>query len=85
MMVWESKYTPLQNYLTKLHTNNVSLGFEAIEKILGFTLPKSAYRYPAWWGNNLQNSRHTRAWMDINWRTYNLNLTAQEVGFFKLG
>ena len=82
-MVWESKYVPLQNYLAKSVASNLPLSFEEIERILGFALPKSAYTHQAWWGNNVQSSRHTRAWMDIGWRTSNLNLETMRIEFVR--
>jgi hypothetical protein len=47
------KYTPLEHYLRDLPIDQkeVTLSFGHIERILGDTLPPSAYRYQAWWAN----------------------------------
>ena len=77
----ESKYTPLQKHLETLKQSSWTATFSDIESILGFKLPTSAYRYAAWWGNHVQNSRHTKAWLDVGWRTDDLDLGKQVVIF----
>jgi hypothetical protein len=46
------KYRPLGDYLVKQNEVSVSLTFQEIEQILGFTLPLSAYNHRAWWANS---------------------------------
>jgi hypothetical protein len=66
------KYAPLENYLRELpHSiKEVSLTFEEIEKILGFSLPTAATRYREWWANQTDVSRRpqARAWTAAGFR-----------------
>ena len=77
----DSKYAPLSRHLEKLGKESWKASFADIERVLGFKLPDSAYKYPAWWGNHVQNSRHTRAWMDVGWHTDDLDLGSETVKF----
>ena len=54
-----------------------------IEKILGFGLPKSAFKYNPWWAN--QNGHHpqARAWCDAGWEASELDLVRKRVKFTK--
>jgi hypothetical protein len=65
------KYTPLQDYLEGLPSNQaeVTLSFEGTERILGDKLPRSAHDHRAWWANE-QDGMHTHAhaWMDAGWK-----------------
>lgn len=79
--MFESKYAPLQVHLKNLSSSSWKTSFDKIEEILGFTLPHSAYTYSAWWGNHVQNSRHTKAWMDIGWEVHDLDIHAQTLTF----
>ena len=58
-----SKYDPLKDYLRNLPSERSRkwLTFAAIEKILGFNLPPSAYDYKAWWNNESGDSAHSHA------------------------
>lgn len=60
------KYMPLNVYLTELARDEVTLTTNEIERILGFTLPASAFRHSAWRTNTPTHSQ-ARAWMDAGW------------------
>lgn len=47
-----SKYQPLNDHLTELKGDFVSLSFSEIEVIISDQLPNSAFKYRAWWTNN---------------------------------
>ena len=81
MNMEDSKYLPLQKHLQNLNGKSWRATFEDVEVILGFKLPHSAYTYAAWWGNHVQNSRHTRAWMDIGWEVQDLDLANETLTF----
>ena len=57
--------------------------FAEVEAVLGFRLPDSARRHPAWWANRKSGSGHShaRAWQEAGWQTGDLNLTAETVVF----
>ena len=63
-----SIYDPLKDYLTNLPTEKSRkwMTFAAIEKILGFKLPDSAYSYKVWWNNESGDTSHSHAksWME---------------------
>ena len=65
-----SKYAPLQKFLEQQRSMRVVLPMEEIEKIIGDTLPKSAYRYVQWWSNsNTSAHPYSRAWTDAGFHT----------------
>lgn len=61
----KTKYEPLGDYLAALAptTNNISLSFADIERIIGDELPPSATDHREWWANQERGSRapHWRA------------------------
>ena len=76
-----SKYHPLFLDLKARKEDEWNPSFQQVEAILGFALPRSARKYPAWWSNNKQRSRHSKAWLSAGWRTENLSLTAETITF----
>jgi len=56
--------------------------FAEIISIVGEQLPRSAFRYPAWWGSD---PKHTQAvWLNAGY-TASPNLTAERVTFTRPG
>jgi hypothetical protein len=60
-----NKFIKLTEYL-KQSQDQITLDFEQLEKIIGFALPKSAFKYNAWWSNSGQ--RHSNAWTDAGYK-----------------
>jgi hypothetical protein len=60
------KYEPLQTYLAGLsaETQDMTMAFAQIEKILNAELPPSAHKYRPWWANEY---RYVRAVLAL-WR-----------------
>ncbi|KIL53443.1 hypothetical protein KP77_04190 [Jeotgalibacillus alimentarius] len=58
---------PLQNYLKKSTSSHVALTFNEIEIILNAPLPKSAYKYKAWWVNSRNAHSHASTWLEANY------------------
>ncbi len=58
-----TKYEPLEIYLGSQSRTiqEVSLSFKEIEGIISNTLPRSAYEYRAWWGNQRETSSRPQA------------------------
>ena len=54
-----SKYEPLNSYLNSIKMKSILMTFTEIEIVLGFNLPASASKYPAWWDGA---SQHTQAY-----------------------
>ncbi|MDP1697711.1 MAG: hypothetical protein Q8L45_08005 [Xanthomonadaceae bacterium] len=57
------KYDPLHQHLRQLprQTNEVTLSFADIERIIESRLPKSASDFRAWWGNQVKISNRPQA------------------------
>lgn len=65
----QGKYFPLYEYLSKQHERHIVLTFEEIEEILHANLPKSAYKYQAWWGNTRSGTYvQAAAWIEAGFR-----------------
>ena len=79
------KYEPLARYLATLKGDSWTATFAEVESKLGFTLPRSAYEYPAWWSNQ-KGSGHSQkeGWQSVGWETGELDLGAQTVRFARL-
>ncbi|MEQ8269105.1 MAG: hypothetical protein RH982_18090 [Parvibaculum sp.] len=80
-----SKYDPLRHHLNRLKFKRWRASFDDIEHVLGFRLPASAYKYPAWWANESSSSRPVQknAWQSVSWQTEELDLTGRQVTFVR--
>ena len=76
------RYEPLARFLADKDEPRWQASFADVEKVLGFPLPKSARRYPAWWANQ-NNGGHsqTAGWQGAGWRTRNVDLAEERVDF----
>ena len=79
-----SKYNDLKHHLMNLRDDQWETSFEEIENLLGFSLPNSAYKHPAWWSNTSEGHSHAQSWLDAGWQTSKLNLKARKVCFLKM-
>jgi hypothetical protein len=76
------KYEPLKRFLSNVSDDSIDADFVQVEKILGFDLPKSAYRHQAWWANELHGSHsHARSWQEAGWETSQVDLASKKVRF----
>jgi hypothetical protein len=77
-----SRYQPLADFLAAQKGDSWEASFVEIEACLGFALPQSAYKYPAWWANqNGAGHTQTRGWRSVGWRTTRVDLDDQKVCF----
>ncbi len=76
-----SKYQNLEEYLCGFPTGQWRPKFKEVEKLLGFSLPASARKYPAWWSNDAKGHSHARSWLDAGWCTENLDILGERVTF----
>lgn len=77
-----SRYEPLAQFLAAKKSDSWDATFEEIERRLGAPLPRSAYRYPAWWANQSgPGHSQTRGWRSVGWRTRDLDLEGRRVRF----
>lgn len=87
------KYDPLRHFLESLPRaqQQVTLGFQRIEDLLGEPLPPSDREYEQWWTGgrvkrgridaNWQDQVQQRAWEDAGWTVDELNLGLKSVTF----
>ena len=77
-----SRYEPLAQFLASKKADSWDASFAEIETRLGAPLPKSAYKYPAWWANqNGPGHSQTHGWRSVGWRTCDLDLERRRVRF----
>jgi hypothetical protein len=62
------KYDPLREHLSLHGGQSITMSFGEIEKVLGNTLPKSAWDHQAWWANSRFTHVHAEAWLDAGYR-----------------
>ena len=82
MVKINSKYYPLERYLQNSRKKCEGLTFSEIEKILNFQLPKSAYKYEAWWSNDKYHVQ-AKSWLNAGWKSCCLDMGKQRIVFKK--
>jgi hypothetical protein len=75
------KYEPLEKFLKRHRPGRWRVAFRELESLLGFKLPQSAFKYPAWWSNDDTGHSHAKAWLDAGWRTEEVDLAARKLTF----
>lgn len=75
------KYDPLSRHIAKLAGDEWRARFSDIENVLGFKLPASARRYPAWWENDSKGHPHAGAWLKNGWKTTEVDLAGERLIF----
>ena len=78
-----SKYYPLYRHLSTSGSNEVVCSFAEIERILGASLPPSAWAGRGWWSNRSSGSPQAMAWVGAGYHVSALDVTAQTVTFRK--
>lgn len=77
-----SRYEPLAQFLDSRTNSLWQAKFSDVEQVLGFPLPPSAYRYPAWWANQHgKGHSQTAGWKAVGWQTRALDLDNRKVTF----
>jgi len=79
-----SSYYRLMKYLQQQDQDMLRLTFAEIEKILGSSLPPSAYEHRAWWANSHSHSHARHGWIKAGFETSNVDLDNREVSFVRL-
>ncbi len=75
------KYEPLAEFLSRQPSDEVSMSFAQIERIIGERLPASAHQHRAWWSNNPNNSVMTKAWLEAGFRSERVDMQARKLVF----
>ncbi len=76
-----SKYDPLSKHLESLGASAWHTTFREIERILSFRLPASARNHRSWWHNNTIGHPQAPAWMDIGWKTTDVDMNTETLVF----
>jgi hypothetical protein len=77
-----SRYESLAQFLAAKKADIWEASFEDVERRLGAPLPKSAFKYPAWWANqNGPGHSQTHGWRSVGWRTSAVDLQRRRVRF----
>lgn len=77
-----SRYQPLADFLAGKKELEWNATFAEIEAQLGFPLPDSAYKYPAWWANQTgAGHSQTKGWRSVGWKTRDLDLQRRRIRF----
>ena len=81
-----TKYEPLSQLFAGLAASRqqITLGFDEIERVIGRELPRSARDHRPWWANEAtQDSRHVqcKSWLAAGWRVAQVNLESRAVTF----
>jgi len=78
-----SKYDPLRRHLEARLGFETPMRFSDIEEVLGFGLPDSARKFPAWWSNNTGTHVGVKAWRDAGFRTSRVDIPGERVTFVR--
>lgn len=76
------KYEPLAEHLREVKGDSWTTGFDGLERVLGFELPRSAREYREWWANQ-RGGGHSQAkgWQDAGWKVEAVDLKRRQVEF----
>jgi hypothetical protein len=77
-----AKYDGLAEVLRRQQVEHLHLTFEQLATVVPGGLPRSAYRYRAWWDNEA-DGRHVqaRAWIGAGWVVADVDLAGRVVIF----
>jgi hypothetical protein len=73
------KYSPVAAWLVSEDRDLIEVTFEEVEEVLGFPLPASARKHPAYWSGGQAGSTVGNAIRDAGWQARNLDLHAGRV------
>jgi hypothetical protein len=76
------KYIGLIKYLKGRTERTISMSFSDIEKMVGESLPSSAYKYREFWSNTRSHSV-AYGWLDAGYKTIRVDLINHQIIFEK--
>ncbi len=77
------KYNTLGIYLRQQRNERTKMSFDQIEELLGFSLPRSARVYRAWWAEDPRHVQAFDGWLSVGWKVAFINFDNQTVEFVK--
>ena len=63
-----SKYTPLSEFLYGNWEKRITLSYEELESILGFSLPASAHNLPQSYWANTEYHTYAKSWLKLGYK-----------------
>ncbi|MHC1740321.1 MAG: hypothetical protein AB9897_04340 [Anaerolineaceae bacterium] len=81
-----AKYDQLGNFLRNApgDVKQIKLSFAQIDIIIDEKIPESAYKFPAWWGNDKFGAHvHATAWLEAGWKVEKIDQKATCVLFVR--
>lgn len=79
-----TKYQPLTTHLAARGEPRIAMSFSEMERVLGFSLPRSAREYRPWWANSAHGHVQSRAWLDAGYQSEDVDLAAERLVFARL-
>lgn len=79
-----SKYASLRDFLLRDGRSSIKLTFQEIKNIIGSSLPRSAYVYRAWWGNDKTHIHARSGWLAAGYMVDFVDLDNKVVVFTKM-
>lgn len=81
----KGKYSPLAQYLVKqsAQTDELTLEFSNIEKIINSQLPESARKHGSWWANDSVGHVQSKQWLNAGWKVVAVNIPQERVTFVR--
>lgn len=76
-----SKYNGLIDLLAARGGSRVSLQFAEISEAVIGGLPRSAYKWNAWWENDPNGHSQAQTWLDAGWRVDEVDRDGEVVTF----
>lgn len=81
-MKGEYKFQELMNYFKIQTLSSITLTYADIERICGFTLCESAYKYEEYWGASKTHTV-TRAWLENGYKVNDVKI-GKYINFIKI-
>lgn len=78
-------YDKLGEYLSGQNSDHVMLGFNELEAILGFDLPRSSRVHRPWWANDRSHVQAADGWCDHGWVVKSVDIENEIVKFQRIG
>ena len=78
------KYEKLGGYLGSSDNKLIKLTFREVENMLGFRLPKSAFKHRPWWANDDSHVQAMDGWIRAGYNTESVSLDNEVVTFVRV-
>lgn len=78
------KYTGIARHLIRNESDSTTLSFADVERLIGASLPDSARRHRAWWGNDRKSHSQASGWLGVGWQVKSAHLPEERVVFQRM-